>query len=77
MVYRVRKNAALLFYLRLYGILLKHFLMNETGYQETGYLMGGWLSLDLSRGAGAAYRCNSQARNLSLVARKTKLNRLL
>jgi hypothetical protein len=40
MVYRVRKNAALLFYLRLYGILLKHFLMNETGYQETGYLMG-------------------------------------
>jgi len=41
MVYRVRKNAALLFYLRLYGILLKYFLMNETGYQETGYLMGG------------------------------------
>ncbi len=36
----VRKNAALLLYLRFYGILLKHFLMNETGYRETGYLMG-------------------------------------
>ncbi len=77
MVYRVRKNAALLVYSRLNGIPLKHFLMNETGYRETGYLMGGGSSMDLSRGAGAAYRCNSQARNLCLVARKTKLNRLL